>query len=570
MAPLDSSGEMLTADVLIIGGGFGGLASAIVAKETVPDCDVLLVEKNYTGWAGKGPKGGGHMSFVTPDDDPDEMVRFYASKSSCFLNDQELLSEFAHSGQQILERFESWGIPLPRNPDGSIKYIRMRPNLPWGTTVLDLDVCQKLRKRAIKLGTRMVDKVAIVDLLKDGARVAGAVGFNALDGTPYVIRARATIIANGSQNWRVMRMWSPGRGDGIAAAYRAGAEMRNAEFGSFFQLAYKANKMIAMFAEDHLFNAEGEHISRKYVPDPSQESDISVKAILGWYREVLAGNGPMHVESLDGTPYNHFPTAKKFMAAFDRPAYAKFTMRLNEKAMKAFPDPTRPEVVPVLIGELSPIKVDHDMATTLPGLYAIGDSSYGGSAWAGAVPCPPGRMRGSGFMNALFSSQKGAAAAAKYASHGAGAPRLDDTQVQALKDRMLAPIRRTVGVFPADIQSGVQDVMGKIKYSGLKSEDRLVEALGTISELKAGLSQLIARDPHYLAACNEAESMVLCGEMFLRASLERKESRGWHFREDYPEMDNEKWLKWITLKDAEGQMTVSTENVPIERYTVRP
>ena len=76
--------------------------------------------------------------------------------------------------------------------------------------------------------------------------------------------------------------------------------------------------------------------------------------------------------------------------------------------------------------------------------------------------------------------------------------------------------------------------------------------------------------PHDLARCNEAESMVLCAEMFYRAAMERKESRGWFVREDYPKTDNDNWLKWIIIENKDGDMQVSTERIPIERYPIKP
>ncbi|MGV8979615.1 hypothetical protein [Clostridium sp.] len=77
-------------------------------------------------------------------------------------------------------------------------------------------------------------------------------------------------------------------------------------------------------------------------------------------------------------------------------------------------------------------------------------------------------------------------------------------------------------------------------------------------------------DYHGLLSCHEAEAMVLCAEMFFKAALLRKESRGGLLREDYPNMDNENCLKWITLKNVDGEMTFDTENVPIETYPIKP
>ena len=116
----------------------------------------------------------------------------------------------------------------------------------------------------------------------------------------------------------------------------------------------------------------------------------------------------------------------------------------------------------------------------------------------------------------------------------------------------------------------VQDVMAPVGYSIYKSADRMDEALGKVLALKAQVPQLAAKDPHYLAACHVAESMVLGAEMFYRASLAREESRGWHLREDFPERDDAKFLKWIELKDADGEMTLSFEDVPVDDYPLQP
>jgi succinate dehydrogenase/fumarate reductase flavoprotein subunit len=78
------------------------------------------------------------------------------------------------------------------------------------------------------------------------------------------------------------------------------------------------------------------------------------------------------------------------------------------------------------------------------------------------------------------------------------------------------------------------------------------------------------KDYHELARCLDAESMALGAEMFYRASLMRTESRGFHYRGDYPEMDNKNWLKWIILKNDNGKMKLYTEDIPIHKYPYKP
>ncbi|NPV60550.1 MAG: FAD-dependent oxidoreductase [Actinobacteria bacterium] len=567
---LGSLGEVMVADVLVWGGGIAGLSAAITIKERSPGLDVLVVEKATAGWAGKADRGGGILAFLTPDDDPEEFIRFHVRHIGCFLEDQELLREYAYTCNRVLDHLDAWGVRVARERDGSWKYVKTPgAEVPWGLAGVDLDMCRRLRQRARDLGTRFLDKVALVDLLVDGGRAAGAIGFGVEDGRCLLARAKAVILASGSQNYRVLPMWSCGRGDGIAAAYRAGAEMRNAEFGSFVNMVHAASREVIFGAEDHMYNAVGEDVSARY--RPGVQPDICPMAAVAWYREHLEGRGPVRVKSDE----NVLQVGSEILFAtdliWDRPAANAFWSRLWEKARSAEEGwGEAPEVLPGFVGEQSPVRVDHRMATTLPGLFAVGDVSYSGSAWTGAVPSPPGRIRGSGLMNAVWSARRGAIAAAEHAAGLEGLPGADDERAAGLKERIYAPLGREAGEASGDIVRAVQAAMTPVKYSNWKSEERMREALGMVLEAKARLPELKAQDPHDLARCNEAASMVLCAEMFYRASLERKESRGWFVREDYPETDDAGWLKWIVLREEGGEMRLAAEDIPIERYPLKP
>jgi succinate dehydrogenase / fumarate reductase flavoprotein subunit len=571
VSQLDSLGVFRSTDVLIIGGGIAGLSAAITVKEKNPNLDVLVVEKATAGRSGKAGRGGGILAFITPNDNPEDFVRYHVHNIGCFLEDQELLREYAHTCNSVLDHLDAWGVNLNKEKDGRWKYVKNPgPDLPWGLAGVDLDMCLRLHKRARKLGTEFLDKVSLVDLLKDGDRAAGAIGFSVEDGICYLVRARATILANGSQNYRVLPMWSCGRGDGIAAAYRAGAQMRNAEFGSFINMVHAASREVIFGAEDHMVNAREEDITIKYRPGP--QPDICANTAVGWYKEHVAGNGPVRVKSAE----NLLQIGSEILFASDlvwaRPTAIAFWSRLWKKALSVEKDGNvqLPEVIPGFIGEQAPVKVDHGMATTLPGLFAVGDVSYNGSAWTGAVPSPPGRIRGSGLMNAVWSAHKGGLSVAEYVAGLNAAPDVSYEQASRLKQKIFAPMSRKTGISALNLVRTIQNVMTPVKYSNWKTEKRMQEALGTVLDVKNKLIDLKATDPHELARCNEAASMTLCAEMFYRASLERKESRGWFIREDYPNIDNVNWLKWIILQDKNGEIAISTEKIPIERYPIRP
>jgi succinate dehydrogenase / fumarate reductase, flavoprotein subunit len=92
-----------------------------------------------------------------------------------------------------------------------------------------------------------------------------------------------------------------------------------------------------------------------------------------------------------------------------------------------------------------------------------------------------------------------------------------------------------------------------------------------VQDVKERLPQVKAADPHYLVAAHDARNMVLSAELFYRTALERKESRGWFIREDYPERDDANWLKWINAAASEGgEMRIWTEDVPLDKYPHQP
>ena len=453
-----------------------------------------------------------------------------------------------------------------RDDAGEPKYVRWLPEHPWRLAVLDQDLTLNMAKHARKLGVRFKDRVEIIDLLKDGDRVCGAIGFGMIDGECVIAQAGAVVLANGNQCYKLMPRWASAGGEGIAAAYRAGAAMRGAEFGNFINWVFADTKEVCQGAEDVLTNAKGENISKRV--RPTLESDVHSKEVVEWWKEMKAGNGPIVANMIENYVNNEIVPAFHEDKLAVRPVSMKFWGLTIGKAMAAstVKGPMQP-VMPGLNAELAPVKVDHQMATTVPGLFAIGDTCYAGTCLAGAVPAPPGRMRGSGLGFATFSGVRCAPAAVAAARAASGRP--DAGQAEALKARIFAPRGRT-GMAAPEMVRAVQDVMAPVGYSIYKRADRMNEALDKVLALKAQVPSLAAADPHYLAACHVAESMVLGAEMFYRASLAREESRGWHLREDFPERDDANFLKWIELRDDGGEMALSLHDVPVDRYPIKP
>jgi succinate dehydrogenase / fumarate reductase flavoprotein subunit len=566
MAHLENREEVSSADVLILGGGLAGLIVANKVKELNRGLEVLIVEKATTGFSGsKANKGAGVLWVMQEGDDIDKFRDYFVKEIGHGLEDQELLEKVCVKSLEMVEDLARWGVQIMRDESG--KLVRL-PDLPyWSLCAYDLDIMDKLRKMAVKQGVKMVDKTQSVELLTEGNRVVGAIGFSILDGTYRIFKGKSVVLANGSCNWMVTNMWYSGRGDGIAAAYRAGAEMRNAEFSNFYNIGLRGNMSCMVGSQYALYNEDDEYLAPRYCKD--NEPDIDIGILLGMEKEVMEGKGPIRFEESELFVQNPL-AAGGLIFRWERPVALKFWRKLFEKEAKYMADHSwRPEVVPQFIGECAPVKTDHEMRTTLAGLWALGDTNRAGTAWNGAVP-PPGRLRGTGLGWAGVSALLSAQSLVDYTST-IGEPQIDIRQVRRFKEQVYAPMKREKGPSPRDVIRRLKEVISPPRFSVRKSKERIEEALARVKEVwdQAETEVSPAEDWHMLGLCHDLRNMTQCADIYYRAALTRTESRGWHYREDYPNRDDKNWRQWIVIKQKDGNMIISTEKIPFERYKTR-
>ena len=184
------------------------------------------------------------------------------------------------------------------------------------------------------------------------------------------------------------------------------------------------------------------------------------------------------------------------------------------------------------------------------------------------MPAPPGRIRGSGLGFAAFSGRMVGRSIAQFAV-GKELGEASEQQLNESAQRMMLPLSREGGCSPRDISYEVQRIMGNLGYALYMKEDRLQKALENVERVKQRLKVMSAQDMHGAFAANEAVSALLCTELFLRAALLRKESRGWFRREDYPE-ESDEMLKWFVARNENGEIRFSEEAIPIEQYPFQP
>jgi len=567
MANLEKIGEVFSTDVLILGAGLSGFIVANRIKELNSKLDVLIVEKSTAGFAGaKANKGAGVMWVMQEGDDIDTFREYYCRNHGHFLEDQELLEKVCARTLPMVEHLERWGVDIKREEDG--KLARMEQIPLWSLCAYDLDIMDRLRKMAVKLGVKMVDKTQFVELLTQGNRVVGAVGFDLNDGAYRIFKAKSVVLGTGSCCWMVTNMWSGARGDGIAAAYRAGAEMRNAEFSNFYNLGVRGNQSALVGSQYALYNSDGEYLAPKYCKD--FEVDLDIGILLGMEKEVMQGKGPIVFEETEIFANNPI-AAGGFLFRWKRPVAEKFWRSLMEKEAKYNADHSwRPEVYPMFIGEFAAIKADHDMRTTMEGMWALGDTSRSGTGWAGAVP-PPARIRGSGLTWASVSALLSEKSLVDYTAE-AKKPKINEDQVKQFKRDIFAPMKRKKGMNPRDAIWRLKEVVAPPRYSIRKSKERIEEALLRVKEVLHQAENEVspANDLHMLGLCHDLKNMAQCADLYFNAALTRTESRGWHYREDFPNRDDKNWRKWIVIKQKGGKMEISAEKIPFERYKTKP
>lgn len=553
--------EQTRTQLLIIGGGASGLTAALTAKESTPDLDVLVVDKASasTGWAGKAARTAGLLSFVSQEKDPEAFARYCVEEIGMGLNDMHLLREFAYSSRRIVEHLERWGVGIERNAEGKIDTASWP--FPWVTAGIDPDACRSMAKTAGRYGVRFMDRIVITKLLVEKGRIQGACGFHLLDGTFHVILADAVILACGSQNFDLTPSWCS-TGVSQMLAWEAGCRLRNVEFcgmGDFGRKDDQGRQFYGQHSGAHTAHdclyAKGENISQKW--RPGFHSSMDPMAAYAWYKETMAGNGPVEVHyqqfrDESGDLFRFHETAKRRM--FRVESIADYPHNHEEY-----------EVFPGFISEMSAIRVGHSMDTDVPGLFAVGDTAGAGSARAGAVPAPPAKIHGTGLMNAFFMGAKGGEAAALLCRMCRGrepaAP--DSALLDAMEEDIFSCMKRMgTMIGPRDVIHRVQDAMAPCDYTFVKSEERMREAMEIVAEAKALLPYMYAVNLHELSKCVDARAMVLCAELFFLTSMERKESRGFHLREDYPQRDKS-WDCWLTVRKGEAGPIIERESIPV-------
>ena len=552
-------------DVLVIGGGIAGLYAAITAREA--GRQVILMDKGYAGKSGCSIMASGQMNTWNPHwgRSYDAVFNRIRSVGENLINPQwtEVMIRDAWARYKELC---GWGVEFSCSEDEFMDYMKtvhgMRqegddeePEQPLEMIPMKhREMPVKMRKYAAKIGVKLIDRTMAYTLLKSGGAVSGALGFDIETAEPVAVCAKAVILAAGRNCFRSPGMHNAGQtGDGDALAYRAGADISGKEFPD---LHTSMARNPEFKGNGELYPAYWKFVDGEGKPIPMFGFDLSMASV------IHAGKGPVmwdfeHATDEDIERMENYIQKRGCLYETQRGGL-NYNKHINDKVTGGAQAGGMAEQTAGVW------PTDLNGASTVPGLYAAGDNCC---TWAwGAVSegAPPG------ILPACVTGQRTGLGAAEFSSAAPG-HELDAAELSDISADMLRPLTRKTGFDPHWVFQQLQNAMLPYYVIHIKRADRLNAALTNVCFLRDHMCpRLKANDAHELRLCHETRNMILNAEMILRASLAREESRGWHYREDFPVQDDENWLAWLRLRQGKDGMEVFKEPIPREWLPDKP
>jgi len=587
--------ETHTYDVLVIGAGGAGLRAAIEAAHS--GASVGLVCKSLLGKAHTVMAEGGVAAALANTDERDNWQVHFADtmRGGQYLNNWRMAELHAREAPDRVRELEAWGAVFDRTPDGRIlqrnfgghKY----PRLAHVGDRTGLEMIRTLQDYVIHQPVEVNMECTVISLLRDGNRVTGALAYDRERGRFKVFVAGAVVLATGGigRAYRITSNSWEYTGDGQSLAYNAGAALQDMEFVQFHPtgMVWPPSVRGILVTEGVrgeggiLVNNEGRRFMFDDIPENyrSQTADNEEE---GWrytqgdktarrppelltrdhvarciMREVREGRGSPHGGVFLDISWigSKLPDAEQHIKRKLPSMYHQFKQLADIDITK---EPM--EVGPTTHYVMGGIRVDGDtQMSTVPGLFAAGECAAG---LHGA-----NRLGGNSLSDLLVFGKRAGEHAALFASQNpAVAPHQDAIDVMA--SYALEPFERegdgVEGPYQVqhDLQAMMQDLVGIVRR-----EDDMHKALSGLAVLRGRASRVSVPgnreyNPGWHTALDLANLLTI-SEAITRSALERKESRGGHFRDDYPEKDPAyAHFNTVVTRDSDGRMQVTRVPLP--------
>jgi succinate dehydrogenase / fumarate reductase, flavoprotein subunit len=579
-------------DVLIIGAGGAGLRAAVEASAA--GVKVAVISKSLLGKAHTVMAEGGIAASMGNVDDRDNWCVHFSDtmRGGQYLNNWRMAELHAKEAPACVRELEAWGALFDRTPDGRILQRNFGghryPRLAHVGDRTGLEMIRTLQDHGIHLGLDVFMEHTVVTLLKDGDRIAGAFGYDRERGRFHLFRAKAVVLATGGIG-RAFKITSNSweyTGDGHSLAYHAGAALMDMEFVQFHPtgMIWPPSVRGLLVTEGVrgeggvLRNNKGERFMFKDIP-PLYVDQTANSEEEGWRytqgdknarrppelltrdhvarcinREVKEGRGSPH-----GGVFLDIAWIKEKLPNAAEHIKKKLPSMYHQFKQLADIDITQ---VPMEIGPtthymMGGVRVDGDtQMSDVPGLFAAGECAAG---LHGA-----NRLGGNSLSDLLVFGKRAGEYAAKFAKENPLAA-IHPGQLAATEKWTLAPFEREGPENPFTVQHELQGMMQNL-VGIVRQEHEMLQALENIRKLSDTASRVsVTGNRDFNAGWHTAldlSNLLTVSEIVTRAALERKESRGAHFRDDYPNKDNE-YAKFNIVAQKARDGSVQLSRVPI-------
>ena len=576
-------------DVLVIGAGGAGLRAAIEAS--AHGVSVGVICKSLLGKAHTVMAEGGMAAALANVDDRDNWRVHFADtmRGGQYLNNWRMAELHAKEAPDRVRELEAWGAVFDRTGDGRILQRNFGghryPRLAHVGDRTGLELIRTLQDHGVHHGLDVYMEATVIALLTDSGRVAGAVAYDRERGRFKIFRAKAVIVATGGLG-RAFRITSNSweyTGDGYVLAYDIGAALMDMEFVQFHPtgMIWPPSVQGILVTEavrgegGILLNNEGRRFMFDDIPENyrNQTADNEEE---GWRytqgdksarrppelltrdhvarcinREVKAGRGSPH----GGVFLDIAWIRRKIPKAAEHIKKKLPSMYHQFKQLADLDITDQPmEIGPTTHYTMGGIRVDGDtQMSTVPGLFAAGEAAAG---LHGA-----NRLGGNSLSDLIVFGKRAGEHASGFA-RAEGTTRIDDAQVERAARKALEPFDRGPSgenpyAIQHDLQAMMQDLVGIVRH-----EPEMREAVERLRGLSARAERAgIGGNREYNSGWHTAidlHNLLTISEAIARAAIERKESRGAHFRDDFPEKSAEySTFNIVIQKGADGAMTLT-------------